>query len=489
MFFSATQLIIKLQGVFSGLGVQAYLVGGYLRDGLISRDNEDIDLAVSGDIEAVAQALVEELGGSYFHLGHEEGIVRIIVFQSDISLQIDIAQLRGVIEEDLLLRDFTLDALALPIEAFDGKWDPSSLIDPTGGYKDLKNKVLRAASPTVFRDDPLRLLRGPRLAAEIGLTIEEKTDAEIRAYAHLLPGASAERIREEFCKIIEAPNPGASIRTLDRLGLLQVFLPEVAALIDVDQPKEHYWDVFDHSVETLAALDRFFEEGEFFIPLGWEGPTLGLPWEPRVEEHFLGEVGDLPRTTLVKIAGLFHDLAKPATKTFEDTGRMRFFGHAEKGAEMSKAIMERLRFGSAAILLVCKMVEEHLRPGQWSDGDLPTSRAIYRYFRDLGPAAIDTIYLNLADHIAARGPMLLKESWKQHIESVKYVLERYFEQVEKVSQPRLITGHDIIDRFNLKPGPEIGEMLDAIEEAQASDEISTRDQAFDYIEKKFLVKS
>ncbi|MSQ15488.1 MAG: HD domain-containing protein [Dehalococcoidia bacterium] len=489
MFFSATQLVIKLQGVFAGIGVQAYLVGGYLRDGLVSRDNEDIDLAVSGDAEVVAQALVEELGGSYFHLGHGDGIVRIIIYQDDISLQIDIAQLRGRIEDDLLLRDFTLDALALPIEAFDGKWDPSSLIDPTGGYKDLKNKVLRAAGPTVFLDDPLRLLRGPRLAAEIGLTIEETTDAEIRACAHLLPRASGERIRDEFCKILEAPNPGASIRTLDRLGLLQVFLPEVAALIDVDQPKEHYWDVFDHSVETVAALDRFFQEGDFFTPLGWEGSTLGLPWEPRIEEHFLGEVGDLPRTTLVKIAGLFHDLAKPATKSYDDTGRMRFFRHAETGAEMSKAIMERLHFGSAAILMVSKMVEEHLRPGQWNAGDLPTSRSIYRYLRDLGPVAIDTIYLNLADHIAARGPMLLKESWKQHIAGVKYVLERYYEQLEKVSRPRLITGHDIIARFNLKPGPEIGEMLDAVEEAQASDEISTIDQAFEYIEKRFLVKS
>ncbi len=487
MFFNATQLIIKLQGVFSGLGVQAYLVGGYLRDGLLGRDNEDIDLALSGDAEAIARALIEELGGNYFHLGNEQGVVRILVQQGPVPLQIDIALLQGTIEQDLMRRDFTLDALALPIDAFDGKWDPASLIDPTGGYRDLKNKTLRATSLTVFQDDPLRLLRGQRLAAEMGLKIEGKTEEEIKARAALLPAVSAERIRDEFCKILEAPNPGQSIRTLDRLGLLQQFLPEMDALKDVDQPKEHYWDVFDHSVETLAALDMFFQKGELFTPSGWEGPLLSLPWDPRVEEHFMDQVGDVPRTTLVKIAGLFHDLAKPSTKTIEDTGRMRFFGHAQVGAEMSKAIMERLRFSSAAASIVGKMVEEHLRPGQWSDGDLPTSKAIYRYFRDLGPVAIDTIYLNLADHLAARGPMLQKESWRQHIDSVKYVLEKYFEQSEKVPYPKLITGHDIMDRFNIKPGPIIGDMLEAVEEAVANDEVSTKEEALDYIEKRFLV--
>ncbi len=489
MFFDSTQLIINLQGVFSGLGVQAYLVGGYLRDGLIGRDNEDIDLALSGDAEVIAQALIEELGGSYFHLGNEQGVVRVLIQQGPVPLQIDIALLQGTVEQDLLRRDFTIDAMALPIEAFDGKWDPYSLIDPTHGYKDLKNRVLRETSPTVFQDDPLRLLRAPRLAAEIGLTIEPKTEEEIKARAQLLPTVSAERIRDEFCKLLEAPDPAQSIRTLDRLGLLQAFLPEVTALKDVDQPKEHYWDVFDHSVETLAALDAFFENGELFIPSGWEGPTLVLPWDLRVEEHFLDEVGDLPRTTLMKIAGLFHDLAKPATKTIEETGRIRFLGHPQMGAEMSKAIMERLRFSSAAISIVSKMVEEHLRPGQWSDGDIPTSKAIYRYFRDLGPVAIDTIYLNLADHLAARGPMLQKDAWRHHIDSIKYVLEKYFEQLEKVSQPKLVTGHDIMERFNLQPGPVIGEMLDAVEEAQADDEISTKEEALEYIEKRFLVKS
>lgn len=487
MFFDTTQLIIKLQGVFAGLGIEAYLVGGYLRDGLMGRDNEDVDIALFGDTIAVAQELARTLGGVYFPLGKEHGVARVIINKNNIPLQIDLTPIAGTIEEDLLSRDFTVDALAVSIEAFDGKWDPASLIDPAHGYKDLRDKVLRATSPRVFEEDPLRLLRGPRLAAERGLTIEEETQRRIREQAHLLSTASPERIRDEFCRILAAPAPASSLRLLDNLELLAVFLPEVTAQKGVSQPKEHYWDVFDHSVETVAVLHSFLEEGDQYRPMGWESANLALPWDPKVEEYFSETVGEVSRGTLLKLAGLLHDLGKPETKTKDETGRTRFFGHAQLGAEMSQSIMERLRFSSAAISIVTKMVEEHLRPGQWSSGEVPTSKAIYRYFRDLGEVAIDTIYLNLADHLAARGPMLQRESWRAHINGARYVLSEYFERNERGSPRKLISGHDVMEKLGIPPGPAVGQMLEAVREAQASGEIATKEEALEYLDRVSLV--
>ena len=162
-------------------------------------------------------------------------------------------------------------------------------------------------------------------------------------------------------------------------------------------------------------------------------------------------------------------------------GRTRFHGHPRQGAPIAAAMLERLRFSNKETKLVAGVVRHHLRPVQISHGDeMPTLRAVYRYFRDTGDIAFDSLFFSLADHLATRGPDLDIDNWRQHAAIVKYVLSRHAGQAEDIKAPRLINGNDLMLSFDLKPGPQVGRLLAAIEEAHACCEISTREEALAY---------
>ncbi len=167
-----------------------------------------------------------------------------------------------------------------------------------------------------------------------------------------------------------------------------------------------------------------------------------------------------------------------------EEGRVRFLGHDKEGAEIAANILERLRFSTKEIRLVETAVKYHMRPTQLSQGELPTRRALYRYFRDTGDAGIDILFLSLADHLATRGPALDINLWKEHTKEVEFVLAQYFQSAETVKPVKLIDGNDLINIFGLKPGPEIGELLEMVEEAGAIGEINSRDEALSYIRNK-----
>ena len=185
------------------------------------------------------------------------------------------------------------------------------------------------------------------------------------------------------------------------------------------------------------------------------------------------------RRTALKLAALFHDIAKPQTRSIESDGRTRFFGHAEQGAEVAARRLRHLRLSARGIRLTAQMVRHHLRPagmmregGQW-----PTNRAIYRYFRELGAAAVDTLYLCLADYLAARGPELAHPQWLAHARMVGHILDTGAREPVAPRTPRLLTGHDIMQRLQLPPGPAVGRLLEAVDEARAAGEIETQEQA------------
>jgi poly(A) polymerase len=249
----------------------------------------------------------------------------------------------------------------------------------------------------------------------------------------------------------------------------------------VAQPKEHFWDVFDHSIETVAVVDFLLRRGTW--EYANEEVLAVVPWSPMLAQHFDLEVSHgSTRRLLLKLAALLHDIAKPQAKTIEASGRMRFLGHAKEGASMAANILERLRFSAKEIKLVEIMVRHHLRPMQMSHDELPTRRAIYRYFRDTGDAGIDILFLSLADHLATRGPHLELAEWREHAQVVEYILTQRFEQESLVVPPKLVNGHDLITIFGMSPGPKIGEVLEAVREAQAAGEIATREEALSYID-------
>jgi poly(A) polymerase len=312
-----------------------------------------------------------------------------------------------------------------------------------------------------------------RLEAELGFAIDSDTEAAIKRHCHLITSISGERVHDELYHILTTPRAASSLRHLDQLGLLTSIIPELIPAKGATQPKEHYWDVFEHSLETVATTERLLQN-----------PPEGLNWTPALAEHFEQEVSPgRSRKALLKLTALLHDVAKPQTKGIMEDGRVRFLGHATQGAEIASSIMERLRFSTKEIRMVSKMVKYHLRPGQLSNAaDMPTHRAIYRYFRDTADVGIDTLFLSLADHLATRGPTLDPEEWQIHVQKTQYVLCKWFEEKATVKPPKLIDGHDLIDKFNMSPGPEIGRILETVREAQAAGEIKTREQALSFVE-------
>ena len=175
-------------------------------------------------------------------------------------------------------------------------------------------------------------------------------------------------------------------------------------------------------------------------------------------------------------------MAKPATRTVEQSGRIRFLGHHSVGAEMVRGILERLRLSRRGTDLLGTMVQNHLRPAQMAPkGEMPSGRAVYRFFRDLGEAAIPTLYLNLADYIAARGPDLQEDEWADYCELIRFILEEGFTEKAPQALPNLVDGRDIMDAFAIAPGPQIGALLDVATEAQAGGEVETKAEALDLI--------
>jgi poly(A) polymerase len=468
-------------------GVVAYLAGGSLRDAMLGRQIRDVDLAVEGDSLAIARAVGKELGATYVPLDQERGIARLVFpAEEDEVRYVDFTPLRGDIVADLASRDFTIDAMAAALP----RNHHLELVDPFGGREDLSRGLVRAVAPAAFEADGLRLLRGVRIAAELGFRLDASTVVWMRERAGYLEGIAPERQREELVRMLATGGGSWALRTLNDLTLLERILPELAATRGVQQPKEHYWDVFDHSLETVEALDFLLAERppQETRPDGrpsgrwatfWRELWGPLGWLPGGHDHFREEVSEgHPRLAVLKLGALLHDIAKPQTRTVDSRGRVRFFGHAAVGARMARTIMERLRFSARETRLVSLLVEEHLRPGQLSgEGGPPSRRALFRYFRDTGEAALDVLFLSLADHLAARGPRMRVTSWRNHVAYVNYVMARRHLEESLVEPVRLVTGHDIMETLGMGPGPEVGRLLRAVEEAQGAGEIHTREEA------------
>jgi len=478
----AASLLAKLTEFLIELGSVCYVVGGFVRDGLMGRTNSDIDVVVAGDATLIASEVAKSFGTRAVPLDEVNQVARVVLPQAEGHWHLDFATMRGSIEEDLGYRDFTINALAINLAEIRSGWSQVRVIDPLGGYRDLSSGMVRAASKASFQQDPARLLRAVRLAAMLAFSIDPPTEALIQRDHELATTVAAERLRDELCYILETPRAYRSFRYLDRLGLLDPIMPELAIAKGATQPKEHFWDVFDHSLETVAAVERLLREesGEK------EDELLTLvPWSPDIARHFAQEIAaGRTRGSLLKLAGLLHDIGKPTTKTIEQNGRMRFLGHALLGAAMAVQLMERLRFSNREIKIVQLMIEHHMRSGYLVAQEMPSRRAIYRYFRDTAEVGIDTLFLGLADHLATRGPTLDFDEWFRHTETTQYVLSKWFQEQATVVPPKLIDGHTLIDKLGLAPGPQIGELLEAVREAQAAGEISTAEEALNFVTKR-----
>jgi putative nucleotidyltransferase with HDIG domain len=440
--------------------VEAYFVGGLVRDEMLQRKvKRDIDLAIVGDASALARAFADKHRGAFYLMDEEHNVARVILGDT----YIDFAELRGDLRADLATRDFTINAMARPLGS-------DELIDPFHGARDLQKKQIRAVSKNVFQNDPVRLLRAVRIAGELDFAIEAHTQDQMRGDAPLLAFASMERARDEFCKILAQENPGAVLRQLDDFGLLGALLPETNALKGAAQPLPHVYDVFEHTLRVVDELAPIQARGYADVANG--------EFTRELQVHFAQMVSaERARGTLLRLAALLHDIGKPATRSVDEQRNVHFYGHEARGAQMCDAWMRRLRFSNNEIQIVTRVVENHLRPAQLADETRVSNRAAHRFFRDAGDAGIDTCALALADR-RGKAPQIDAPADTRLRAAIATLLDRYYKTpVAIIAPPPLVDGNALLRELKIEAGPRVGELLEAIREAQAEGEVKTREDA------------
>ena len=497
----APGLVQQVLDFVAGLDRPAWLVGGFVRDQLLGRASHDLDLIVPEGGIALARAIAGKFHGGFFVLDSDRDVGRAVLRgEAGELLDVDIARLRVPdLLGDLSLRDYTVNAIAVDVRA--GVSGPR-VFDPLDGRRDLSGGILRAVAPTTFVDDPLRMLRGLRQAVELGFRLDDATIALIRRDAPLIERVAAERVRDELRRILTAPGAAQHLRRLADLGLLSFVLPDSAAQIGVTQSYPHYQDVFDHTRSALAHLEGIFallgesdaEETDASFAEGYRRPalivgdstipapaeewddlaTMLAPYRGELHHHLARCLASEHSVRgALAWATMMHDWGKPSTRSVDPDGRIRFFGHEEAGAQLAERRGLALRFSAGEVAHLKLLVANHMRPSHLAHDFPPGRRAIYRFHRGLPLVGPDCALLGLADHMATWAPAPPRERWLERLETSRLLLHAFFvEQANQVNPVPLLNGNEIMAEFGLAPGPRLGELIEALREAQAAGEVA-----------------
>jgi putative nucleotidyltransferase with HDIG domain len=443
----------------AGRAELAWIVGGSVRDALLGRDLKDVDLAVRGDPEAVARAMGAKLRGPVFQLSGEFGAWRVVAERG--AWVVDVSALQGdTIEQDLARRDFSINAMAVPLMG-------GELLDPHGGRADLEAGVLRAL-PGSYEADPLRPLRMVRFATQLDLRPDAETERLTSEFAPRVPDASAERIFAELRHVLVADRVLDGVELADRLGILAAVLPEVASLHGVEQSHFHHLDVYEHTIEVLRqqlTLERELEE------------VFGDDLAPRLRAVLDEPFGDeLTRGQALRLAALLHDVGKPATRAVRPDGRVTFIGHDSAGAELVSGICRRLRASERLREYLAKITRHHLVLG-FMVHERPLTRAsAYRYLTTTRPVEIEVTVLTCADRRATRGRNA-EEAIALHLDLARELMPYALDWRESGPPRSPVRGDDLARELGIERGPELGRLLAQLEEAHFTGEIETREQA------------
>jgi putative nucleotidyltransferase with HDIG domain len=457
-------VVVAVRGAFADAeGV--WIVGGAVRDAALGREVVDLDLAVAGDPGAVARAIASELREHAFELSAEFGTWRVV--SRERGWQIDVTALRGdSIEADLAERDFTIGAVAVSLAG-------GEPVDPYAGLTDLAEKRLRAVGERAFLADPLRLLRAPRLAAELDLEVDERTVALARDAASRAADPAGERQLAELRRLMGGPDPLRGLRVLGDLGLTAVVLPEVEALRGVEQGPNHHLDVYDH---TIAVLEHALEvESDLERFAGERAAEVeALLDEPLADE--------MTRGTALRFGALFHDIAKPATKA-DYNGFVGFKGHDKVGAEVIAGICGRLRASRRLTQHLQGLALHHLRLG-FLIPEMPLPpRRVHAYLRATEPVAVDVTLLTVADRLSARGkgPIASPEMVAAHLQLAREMIAAALDWRRDGPPEPLLRGDEIAAELGIEPGPELGSALAELEAAQYAGEVTDRAGALEHL--------
>jgi tRNA nucleotidyltransferase/poly(A) polymerase len=460
-----------------------YLVGGAVRDRILGQGLHDLDFAMRGNTRQTAKLAADALEGAFYPLDEERGTYRVILQEpAGEKLVLDFAVFRGDdLESDLRGRDFTINAMALDLEHLD------TVIDPCGGQEDLKERRLRACSPLSLQEDPIRAMRAVRFTVAHRLQMDADVRRQALKAASLMKRVSAERVRDELFRILDGENVVQGVRLLERLNLMQECLPELAGLNGLQQSPPHIYSGWEHTLDVAGHLEELWN-------VLVEDKPAAASQDPLLAEasHWLGRYHgqfkhyydqqygpDRQVRGLVMLAGLYHDCAKPLTRSVDPDGRIRFFKHEERGARLVTSRARSLALSSEEIDRLERIVSGHMRIHHLVDArQEPGPRAVYHFHRDTGIASVDICLLSLADLWGTYGHTLSLERWLNEVKMCWVMLEALWDRPEQaVAPPRIINGDDLIKSLGLTPGPVIGRILEAVREAQTAGEVTDRESA------------
>lgn len=418
------------------LGVEAYVVGGYVRDYLLELGDKDVDILVLGDGVEFAKKFSKRVGTETVVAFERFGTAMVPINGSKVEFvgarkeQYDSDSRKpnveaGTLRDDLLRRDFTVNALAVSLN----KETFGKLHDEFNGAQDLREGILRTPLDPVktFEDDPLRIMRAIRFASQLGFTIEARAFEAIKAMKDRLSIVSQERVTDEFLKILKTEKPSIGLRLMYDTQVMHRVYPEVAAMAGVDQRKDHHHkDVFLH---TCIVVDNISQ-------------TTDNVW--------------------LRFTALVHDIAKPRTKAFKESVGWTFHGHEELGARMMKSIFRKLKLPLDPLPYVEKLVRLHLRPMVLVDEGV-TDSAVRRLVFETGNDIDDLMKLCRAD-ITSKNPKLVE----RYLRNYDVVMQKIVEVEEKDRlrnwQPP-VKGEEIMAVCGLQPGKQVGILKTAVEEA------------------------
>lgn len=475
-------LLDRLRPLLAAQKTPVYLVGGAVRDALLGRSSDDLDFVVPERAIGLAFRVGDALSLPAYALDRDRDTGRVVVpehLSGGRKTTLDFARYRAAnLEGDLRARDFTINAMALPVAGTRA----ADILDPLGGRADLEAGLVRQTYARALHDDPVRTLRAIRMAIVLGFQLVPETVEAIRAAAPRIQEVSPERVRDELLKLLDGREPDRALQMMHDLALLPAVLPEIAALEKVEQSAPHHEDVLAHTISTVRRLvaleDALFRASETSPPLDAARQRLA-PYAGRLRAHFARRVdGELTGQLLLRLGALFHDSGKAETQRRDDEGRIRFFGHGEVGARLATGRLRALRLSKEAVQHVQTVVATHMRPLLLSREDTVSRRAIFRFFRAAGSAGLDVGLLSLADHLATYGGAGDEGSWEHMLDVVAGLYRHYFESYEETIAPRpLVDGNELMTVLGIEPGPEVGRLLDLLEEAQAAGEIATAEEA------------
>ena len=420
----------ELGRVFADAGFELHLVGGSVRDAILRRSSGDLDFATDARPEQTERLLrgacsavwttgadFGTVGGRF--RGHQ---VEVTTFRADAYDRVSrnpIVRYGESLVDDLERRDFTVNAMAVSVPGHD-------FCDPFGGIGDLARRTIRTpASPeSSFADDPLRMLRAARFAAQLGFAIDPGTLEAMTAMAAELGRITAERIRDEFVKLLASPDPVAGLRVLVETGLADHFLPELGSLrMEIDEHAQHK-DVYEHSLQVLRNA----------VELEEDGPDV-----------------------ILRLAALLHDIGKPETKGVTAGGNVTFHHHDVVGARLARRRMRELRFPKADVQAVSLLISLHLRfygYGSDEEGQGWTDSAVRRYVTDAGPE-LERLHKLVRSDCTTRNRRKAQRLQRDYDAFEERIARIRAEEDLRAVRPDL-DGNAIMELLGLKPGPEVG---------------------------------